>query len=79
LKYYINLFSDKETTQFKVCVDSPPKDTTYTKEALHIACQGDDCNGRDGSTVDITEIPWDPSWLFIVHKSVDWEKMDKVW
>ncbi|CAD6246460.1 unnamed protein product [Miscanthus lutarioriparius] len=70
--------SDKETTQLKVSVDSPPIDTTYTKEAMQTSCHGDDCNGRDGSTIDITESPWDPSWLFIVHKSVDWKKMSKV-
>jgi hypothetical protein len=50
------LFSDKEeTAQLKVSVDSPPIDTTHTKEDMQIACHGDDCNGTDGSTIDMTE------------------------
>lgn len=60
---------------------SPPIDTMHTKEA----CHGEHyTSSRDGSTTDITESPWDPSWIFIAHqshhhKNVDWKKMDEVW
>lgn len=53
--------------QLKVSANAAPIDTCE-KDVVQAACHKD-----------ITESPWDPSHLFIVHEKVDLEKMDEVW
>ncbi|RLM75614.1 uncharacterized protein C2845_PM15G16640 [Panicum miliaceum] len=56
-----------QTKQFKVSANAGPMDTCE-KEVVQTACHKD-----------ITESPWDPSDLFIVHdEKVDLEKMDEL-
>jgi hypothetical protein len=63
------LFEIEQTSLFSDNQSMQSKvSATREKEVVQTACHKD-----------ITESPWDPSYLFMVHDESDWEKVIEVW